>query len=368
MVTNKLIKPLSCISEDTESWNNYLKKQEETCDYAPAWFDSPWLYVECYLYRRMKEAFELSSVLKDYDYFRKQKEEAFLQSMDAVVLLCSELNQTVSSIQKSNENELYNYFRHYLEISLWGNKWDLSISAGKESVQQPNPLNQLKEWRRDILVNHTETVWQILQEAKSTTKEVQIDFILDNAAFELFCDFCFLHFLDSCGIVNKVRLHVKRMPWFVSDTLYSDIKWFLEILSQSSQENLAKFGKEWTNKFFTKQWTIENNTFWTLPHDYSEMLDEDSKLYQSLSKSDLLIFKGDLNYRKLTGDRQWSETTPFLTALNGFFPTSLVSLRAVKADVIVGLEPGTSDNLSKLCEDWKFTGKYAVIQCHKCTN
>ncbi|GFT31699.1 damage-control phosphatase ARMT1 [Nephila pilipes] len=364
MITNKTIKPLICDVPDVAVWNDYLKKQENIYGFPPAWFESSWLYVECYFYRRIKQTFQFSTVLKEFDPFHKQKKNSFLSSMDAVLFLCSALNETLEELQNSNgTTDLFKFFRTYVEVSLWGNKCDLSISGGRENIQQNNLLTQLDEFRKNIIVNDSETLWQILQDLNKFSKDVSIDIILDNAGFELFCDLCLLHFLQAAKLVKKVQLHVKMLPWFVSDTLEKDIHWLLETLLKSNHENLVNFSEDCSNKIISGEWNIVNEPFWTYPHDYSEMKSVAPLLYESLSKSDLLIFKGDLNYRKLTGDRQWDETTSFKEALNGFVPTSLVTLRTVKADVIVGLKAGTSDRIAQISKDWKFGGDFAVIQC-----
>lgn len=43
---------------DAEIWNRYLQRhwQVEEDQEAVSWFKSPWLYVECYMYRRIQEA------------------------------------------------------------------------------------------------------------------------------------------------------------------------------------------------------------------------------------------------------------------------------------------------------------------------
>ena len=45
------------------------------------------------------------------------------------------------------------------------------------------------------------------------------------------------------------------------------------------------------------------------------MASTDPALYEELGEADLLIFKGDLNYRKLIGDLNWETTVTFKTAL-----------------------------------------------------
>lgn len=61
-----------------------------------------------------------------------------------------------------------------------------------------------------------------------------------------------------------------------------------------------------------------------------------------------MIFKGDLNYRKLVEDRKWDPTTSFEVATGGknFLPnTNFAIVRTVKADTISGLQKGLAEEL-----------------------
>ena len=45
------------------------------------------------------------------------------------------------------------------------------------------------------------------------------------------------------------------------------------------------------------------------------MESSDPQLYEALKEANIVIFKGDLNYRKLVGDINWETTTTFKAAL-----------------------------------------------------
>lgn len=56
--TDKPMIPLNDELPDTPIWNQYLEYQRNVSNGngQPSWFQSPWLYVECYMYRRIHEA------------------------------------------------------------------------------------------------------------------------------------------------------------------------------------------------------------------------------------------------------------------------------------------------------------------------
>lgn len=104
--------------------------------------------------------------------------------------------------------------------------------------------------------------------------------------------------------------------------------------------------------------------FWTEGVGYDQMGRVAPELLRELrEKSALVIFKGDLNYRKLTSDLQWPATTPFETsigALAGQIP--LLALRTCKADVVVGLAEGVEEKVVKEDPKWRVNGRYAVVE------
>ena len=96
-------------------------------------------------------------------------------------------------------------------------------------------------------------------------------------------------------------------------------------------------------------------------YDYSEMKTAAPDLYKELGKAELVILKGDLNYRKLVGDLNWPTTTLFEKSLRGFHPAPLCSLRMLKADVVTGLEPEQAETVGQTEVTWMISGNWAVM-------
>lgn len=92
------------------------------------------------------------------------------------------------------------------------------------------------------------------------------------------------------------------------------------------------------------------------------MKERDSTLYNMLSESSMIIFKGDLNYRKLLGDINWNYTTKFHTSLRGFNPAPIVAVRTAKADLVAGVNPQKYEPAMAQSENWLISGEYGLIQ------
>lgn len=254
-----------------------------------------------------------------------------------------------------------------IEINLWGNRCDLALKLGQDNVQNTLQFDKLKDLRPNILVNDCDKVMSKLKSLKTQSKST-LDIVLDNAGYELFTDFCLVEFLHMTGILpiesSRVRFYVKDIPWFVSDAMVYDFQWTIKYLEESAESELLKsLGQKWRSYLDRGIWTIENDFFFTLPHDFGQMQAMKPKLYQKLSEADLILFKGDLNYRKLIGDYRWSPTTSFEDALRGFHPSDLCTLRTIKSEICIGFE--TEEQLQSLPDDWKRSSDYAVVQYSK---
>lgn len=248
-------------------------------------------------------------------------------------------------------------------MALWGNKCDLSISAGADNSQTNNPLTVLDSLKQYLLRDDSECIWRHLALDRSTSDApVQLSIVLDNAGFELFTDLCLAEFLVARKLVDVVHFYAKSMPWFVSDVTLDDWNWILESLSASEDRDMADVGRRWKSKVEDGSWRLHVHPFWTLPHDFQSMNSVAPDLHRSLAESRLIIFKGDLNYRKLFSDRKWPYTTAVPVAVQNFLPAPICTLRTLKCDLAVGLEVGQAEKAQAENSDWMLTGTYAVIQ------
>jgi len=359
MQTNKPLTELDDTGPGTEIWNQYMSDNKAS-GAGITWFSASWMWSECYMYRRILSSFVQSVELKEFDFFVHQKEEGFLESVESMAHLGIWLQKELENASQHSKTQMESNFKTLIKISLWGNKCDLSISAGSKQSASGNIVEQLEHLEPNILTDSSHRAWKCLEAGDSNQT---IDIIMDNAGFELFTDLCLADYLCSARLVKKVRFRLKNQPWFVSDTNLHDFEWCLNSLSSNQvHPELKSLGTRWKNYLSVGDWEILVDPFWTYPHVFSEMEGCDPQLYGALAQANMLIFKGDLNYRKLVGDINWETTASFKTALQGFLPSNILSLRTLKADVVVGLSEGQAENLSTMDKQWMVTGNWGVIQ------
>ncbi|EME43345.1 hypothetical protein DOTSEDRAFT_89243 [Dothistroma septosporum NZE10] len=402
-------RPLSPLSEDgdpdIESYNKELEQRGN-----PKWHDVAWLYAECYLYRRMATMFRNSTHWKPYDVFSKQKLSTFRASRPAVIELAAryndlskQLHSDQSALSNASEEERAEaekaLFIEMCEICLWGNATDLSLltNLSYDDIQKLQGSNARKANEDKILVNNFPEAFATLKKAQQAgSKERRVDIVLDNAGFEVFVDLILAGYLLQSGLATHVVLHPKNIPWFVSDVVPKDFADLLgvlidakkfyetpseddqalgvtpEPLSEKESQDLQALFQNWSTLYAEGQIVLRPNVFWTEGGSYWRLPKVAPKLYEDLKESELVIFKGDLNYRKLTGDVMWDPATPWTEALGPLGPSSdlrILALRTCKADVVVGLPKGKDEELRAIeggggdtgARKWAWSGKWAVV-------
>jgi hypothetical protein len=84
-------------------------------------------------------------------------------------------------------------------------------------------------------------------------------------------------------------------------------------------------------------------------------------LREDLALSNLVILKGDVNYRRLLDDRRWPHTAR-LEEIAAYFAVPFLVLRTLKSEIMVGLEPGQAEVLAAEDPTWLIDGRRGIIQ------
>jgi len=359
--------------QDCDEWNDCIKywKNKNEATYKKC----SWLFSESYLYRVLANYFSISKYWKKYDSFTVKKEKSLIgETWKSVVAMADMINPL---IKNTDDTSIRETFISFLKYSLWGNQADLSLHTNaKTNLTNLHKitLDEIKKSDDNLISDESSKIWDYV----STLQGKRFDFILDNAGYETYNDLVFADWLMSKGFASKIVWHCKQIPWYVSDTNIKDFKWIIdtcinppETLKDFDNTNVIEMAKRWNTYLENNQWVLNNDIFWTSNYPFWHMATFAPKLYEYLSDSSLLIFKGDMNYRKTVYDCYWPFTTPFIEACGNFgqpvpitgkpFPP-FACLRTCKADVITGLKEGVSERLDKECKEWLVNGKYGIIQ------
>ena len=284
--------------------------------------------------RRISTFFTLTKHWKTYDMFARQKINTFRSSRPAVLELAARYKDIIADLKadttKTHDPEAEKLlFTEMFEICLWGNATDLSLLTNMtyEDIQKLQGSEARKRAEKNILINNLPQAYDILKKAQADGKtERRVDIVLDNAGFELYVDLVLAGYLLATGLATQIVLRPKSIPWFVSDVLPSDFGALLsaisnpraffetqsdeeklqdktpEALSEPEVEALQAVFQDWAGLHSEGKLTIRPNRYWTAGGSFWRLPKEEPELFEDLKPAELVIFKGDLNYRKLTGD------------------------------------------------------------------
>ncbi|ARQ69936.1 damage-control phosphatase ARMT1 family protein [Streptomyces marincola] len=333
-ITGDAVAPLPTTAHDHRQWSDWGREHV-----GRPWFDAPFLWAESYFYRRLLGAVGYfdDGPWQGVDPFAPFKRA----ELDGTTV--DEELRALDALADAPAEERANAL---LLASLWGNRADLGFRA---TAGEPAP----GEATPGLVADDSAALWSLLTDAAPGTVAV----VADNAGRELVPDLILIDHLLTHGLARRVMIHVKPTPYYVSDAMLADVLDCLRRLAGAPGAAGRIGGRLW-EAMATGQLEVRTHPFFCAPLPYEEM---PSDLREQFAAARLTILKGDLNYRRLVGDRLWDPTTPF-AAVTAHFPGPVAALRTLKSDVITGLERGTVDTLERSEAAWRTSGTHALIQ------
>ncbi|MDH6439062.1 hypothetical protein M2158_007603 [Streptomyces sp. SAI-144] len=303
-----------------------------------SWFDVPWLWSESYFYRRLLDAVGYfgDGPWHGIDPFRPSK----LAELDS-----AETDHELAALDELASRTAEEQGAALLHGSLWGNRADLGFRLSDGEAERRDAVP-------DLVADDSDRLWSLLDGAGT------LCLIADNAGRELTPDLLLLAHLLEHGRVERAVLHVKPYPYYVSDATTADVVDALRRLVRAPGR-AAEYGRRLWDAMADGRLSVRAHAFSCAPLPYSDMPDD---LRAEIGGAALTILKGDLNYRRLVGDRWWAPTTSF-AEVTAYFPGPVAALRTLKSDVITGLDEGTETALVEAeGRRWRTSGTHALIQ------
>ncbi len=331
------MQPVKEPAADASFWNRALAQFP-----GRTWLEAPWYFAETFFYRRLLEAVRYfqPGEWRRRDPFQAQKR----RQIQADVKWFSGEWESFSGLAPDLA------FEALLHSCLWGNRADLSNFTVK--VKALGGVATASE-RQYILIDDTEKAYRYLSRGLA-----QVDLVTDNVGKELIFDLALAGFLIDQGWVKRIVFRLKDRPFFVSDAMIEDVQATLEGLRAAASQTAQAAGQHLAELIASHHIQLTDDFFWTSCLMYRQL---PPNLWEDLSSSNLVILKGDVNYRRILDDLHWPHDTRMEEAAR-YFPASFLALRTLKGEIMVGLQPGQAEKLQAEDPTWLINGKRGLIQ------
>lgn len=212
-----------------------------------------------------------------------------------------------------------------------------------------------------------------------------VNIVVDNFGIEFLYDLVLGYYLKKKG-AKKIVYHVKHIPMFVSDVVVDDQKVMLDRIETLVENSMADYAQKEIYKtslaHLKKMVTSEDvefkpNYLWNMPFSFSEIASFSGKFENKESRKliddilslfigeDLLIVKGDLNYRRLVGDKLWNPRRKTLRNIK-YIKCPLLVIRSYKSSVVMDCSKTDLVFMPKSYgSDWKTEGRVGSILYYK---
>lgn len=278
----------------------------------------PFFFAEIYFYKHLLSITQYEH--NGIDPFGNIKKVELADNLDFI-------NSTLENLPKLDTENV-------IRLSLMGNRADLSQISDTKNL--------------DVQLIADETS-DLVESIKNTQV---LHLILDNAGLELFSDLALIHHIIKNGLLPKVVVYPKKFPLFVSDATLEDITGMLDEIEKTSQPYFAQDLRCWMKEGKIQ---IKVDSFWNSPNHFNKLPE---CIKSEIGNSDVLIAKGDANYRRFYEDRDIP-----VSFLGG---TSICkqqfALRTLKSEIVAGIDEVKAKKIFEKDSSWMSNGKYAIIK------
>jgi len=300
------------------------------------WLDAPFLWSESWFFRRLLDAvgYFAPGPWRGADPFAGLK---------AAELTDPALGPGLAALDGLERLPAAEQGQAKLLAALWGNRADLGFRIGRTAAEAPAAAS--------LVADDSAALWALLHPA------AHVVVVADNAGREMLADLVLIDHLLRHGLAAKIMLHVKPHPYYVSDATAADVTACLHRLATAGG-HAARIARRLRAAAATGAFALVTHAFYCAPWSYHRT---PAGLAAQFAAATVTILKGDLNYRRLAGDRAWPPTIPF-AAVTSYFPGPAAALRTLKSDVVTGLAAGTVAALDTAGPRWRTDGTHALLQ------
>jgi len=334
-----VITPLLPSAPDAARWREWDRGR-----YGKPWSDAPFLWSESFFFRRILQATGF--------YGSAEPATAAWATVDPyapmkdVELADPGLEAAFGWYAALPDLEPERRFAALVEACVLGNRADLVFQV-TELVENYAVLSP-------PLADDTAALLGRL----STDGSARVAVVCDNAGRELLADLLLAQDLLASGLAEGIDFHVKPEPYYISDATTADVGKALNRL-RAMPGGLGAAGHRLYEYAAEGRLGIRTHPFWCSPLSFHEMPDD---LRAEFDAARVVVFKGDLNYRRLVGDCLWEPTTPFSDAVAYLRGLPVAALRTLKSDVVVGVPGERVERLDAEEPDWRINGRQTVVQ------
>jgi uncharacterized protein with ATP-grasp and redox domains len=323
---------LNLLDRPTPFWDEYIARID-----GATWVELPFFDVEFLFYHALNSiAGYFRSGIDVFHSTRRGALEAAVRSL----ALAPDMPKVGSVTRDDLADKLW--------ISLLANEFDYSqLTISQSHALAWNERMVVDE--RPLLLNHL---------LRPSPGRASVHIIADNAGPELIADLVLADSLLQLGERVAVVFHCKPWPMFVSDALVGDAEQTIEQLQLHASRALSAIGQRLQRARGSARFSLEGHTAWGEPRHFDTL---EENLSDSLRRAPVVIAKGDLNYRRFVGDRDWPFQSSAADASRGV-PFAAFALRVLKSDALVGVKPEAASRAAETSPGWRTDGSHALVQ------